>query len=297
VKAAAVTSALRVLFGSVGGAAYELTAADAALRAALPLSRRVGVVAVDGGSGTTAVATGLSSLLARRRSGPVLAVDAAGGRAGLWHRTVGSDPQPATERAASAAERGRAQTIAQATGGLPTSATGAYVLDLAGPQRWPVAVSEWAQQVSPIARFFDLVVTDWGVRPADVDLATAAATSHVLVVVARADRRSATAAATALAALGEVGDTPAALLVLADVGRTADRIAGPLARALGGPVQRLPWEPGWAAEHLIPGRRFGAGTRRAHIDLAAAVVSEAVRSQQPARRRSRPGPRTEAVAA
>ena len=120
-----------------------------------------------------------------------------------------------------------------------------------------------------------------GRRPATVDLAEAVATSHIVVMVARADRRSATRAAAALAGLRDADTTAATRLVLVDVARTPDRVADPLSRALGAAVPTLPHEPGWAADPGPSAVRFGARTRRAHIDLAVMVMTEAVRSQQP----------------
>lgn len=287
---ASVGAVLRVLFGSASGAAYELTGADAGLRAALPLSRRIDVAGVDGGSGTTAVATTLSNVLGRRRSGPVLAVDAAGGHAGLWHRMIDRAPCPADE--AETARRSAAGTLSEATTGLPRSATGAYVLDLAGPSRHPASVAEWAEQVLPIARFFDLVITDWGVRPWPADLPAVRQSGHLLVVAGRCDRASATAAATAVTVVGGLDDACSGpMLVLSDVARSADRIAEPLGRALGQRVVVLPWEPAWSLDHRLPTRRFTLKTRRAHIGLAAMIMAEAARGNRPAidSRRERAG--------
>lgn len=55
------------------GAASELDEADRLLRTALPLTRRVGCVAVAGGSGTSTTAAALANVLAARRAGMVLA--------------------------------------------------------------------------------------------------------------------------------------------------------------------------------------------------------------------------------
>ena len=225
------------MFGSVGGAVHDLTAADTVLRSSLPLSRRIAVVAVDGGAGTTAVATALSGLLAHRRSGPVLGVDAAGGQHGLVARS-GIDPSPATGDSppGDPTERAGAGTLAQATAGLPRSTTGGYLLDLAGDQRRSASVADWSRKVSPIARFFDLVITDWGVRPVTVDLPAAVQTSHVVVMVGRADRRSATTAASALAGLPGVRDSardPAGAGRRRTNRRPGRRPAGPRAGASG----------------------------------------------------------------
>jgi MinD-like ATPase involved in chromosome partitioning or flagellar assembly len=290
-----LAAGLRTLFGSTAGAAYELTTADETVRTGLSLSRRIGVVALDGGSGTTAVAVALSSLLAARRPGPVLAVDAAGGHAGLIGRTVGEDPALRATSAAGADHRWTASTGSQARSGLPQSGSGPYVLDLAGTARVPSAVDTWVQEVTPIARFFDVVVTDWGARGVGLDFAESVTTGHLLVMVSRADRHSATRAAAAAAAVGQLkgapggatrgaGDRVPTVLVLVDVSRTADRVAPALRRRLGTPVHVLPHDLAWSADPMTPGRRFDARTRRAHICLAQAVMGQAARSQEPVAR-------------
>jgi MinD-like ATPase involved in chromosome partitioning or flagellar assembly len=287
-----LAAGLRTLFGSTAGAVYELTAADATVGTGLSLSRRISVVALDGGSGTTAVAVALASLLARRRGGPVLAVDAAGGHAGLVSRTIGGDPAPQATRAAAGDQRLAARTGTQARTGLPQSGSGSYVLDLAGTARRPASVETWLHEVAPIARFYDVVVTDWGVRAAPMDFVESVATGHLVVMVSRADRQSATRAAAAVAQLdGPSGEAAGAaarpvppIMVLVDVSRTADRVVAAVRRRLGTPVHALPHDPEWSADTLTSSRRFAARTRRAHIRLAQAVMEQAVRSQQPAAR-------------
>jgi len=227
----------------------------------------------------------------------VLAVDAAGGHAGLVGRTVGSDPALQATSASAADLRRSAHNATEARAGLPQPGSGAYVLDLAGPARQPAAVETWAQQVTPIARFYDVVVTDWGVRPVGLDLAESVATGHLLVMVSRADRHTATRAAAAAAAVAQLSGSPGGLargagdrvppiLVLVDVNRTADRVAPALRRQLGTPVHVLPHDLAWSADPMMSSRRFDARTRRAHIRLARAVMEQAVRSQEPAARTS-----------
>ena len=272
-----MTSWLRILLGSTTGAATELLAADAVIRTSLPLSRRVAVVGLGGGSGTTAVTTVLAGLIAGRRTGPVLAVDAAGGFSGLTERIGGRTDH---DDAQTASVRGAARTLSDARTGLAGDGSGLSALDLARPGRRAASVAEWREQVSPIARFFDLVVTDWGVRPASMDLAEAAATSHVVVVVSRADRFQATVAGGAIAALEEAGGPAQPVLVLTDVARTADRMAPELRRRLGVPVHLLPYARNWSP---LGGRRPAGRSRLAHIRLTAAVMSAAIGSRSQAR--------------
>ncbi len=77
---------ISALAGSVSAIADELTASDALLRSPLALSRRIGFVQLHGGSGASATAGYVASMLAHRRTGMVLGVNASAGEANmLWH--------------------------------------------------------------------------------------------------------------------------------------------------------------------------------------------------------------------
>ena len=197
------TEILSGLAGSASGITHELTTSDAILRAPLALSRRVGFVALRGGSGASACAGYVASLLARRRAGMVLGVNASAGEQHLlWHAGV-----PAPERVRDATRRAHPSTAADARAGLPASGTGLYGLDLAR-EHHASSAGTWFEQVTPIARFYDVVLTDWGVRDARVDLRQVAAASHVVCLVARADRHAAEEAAAFVPALHDVADRP-----------------------------------------------------------------------------------------
>ena len=74
------------LLGSASGIAHELTASDSLLRSPLALCRRIGFVQLRGGSGASSTAGYVASMLARRRTGMVLAVNASAGETNLlWH--------------------------------------------------------------------------------------------------------------------------------------------------------------------------------------------------------------------
>lgn len=140
-------------------------------------------------------------------------------------------------------------------------------------------MSTWAEQVGPIVRFFDLVFTDWGVRPPALDLEEVAGSGHLLVVVSRAERAAATAAAQAIDALSRSANPPRFLLTLVDAGATSDRMAGGLQASLDVPVVVVPWERSRSDRLRSMRREFSAATRIAHIRLAAAVMSEVIESE------------------
>jgi MinD-like ATPase involved in chromosome partitioning or flagellar assembly len=292
------------------GRGHELRDGDRVLRTPLPLSRRIAVTAVAGGSGTSAVAASVAGLLGRRRRGSVLAVDASGGSRGLgWQLGVtdAADRTPdqgaATDRlqAEVDAERRRhARSAAQARAGLPTTGSGLPVLALrpgpasGTPVDGPCAAGPrtWAAEAGPIARFFDVVVTDWGVRPPGADLVEVAAGSHVLALVTRADRWAASTAAAVLPALRDQPDAPRLVLVLVDVCRTPDRVARRLAADLALPVCWVPYDAARAADRPQDSRTLRGRTRRAQLRLGVTLLTAA--QQDPTRltatRRPSPSP-------
>ena len=209
---------ISALAGSVSAIADELTASDALLRSPLALSRRVGFVQLHGGSGASATAGYLASMLAHRRTGMVLGVNASAGEANmLWHAGLtrstgaGGDDQ----------ERRRHPRPAATQGRTACPGDGLIALDLAR-DHLAASAGTWFEQVTPIARFYDLVITDWGVRHQQVDLRQVARAQPCRVlgcpgrpVPGRGGSRS------AACALG-VEDRPGVVLALVDVGRTAE---------------------------------------------------------------------------
>ena len=280
------SSALRTVFGSTGQMVGDLKAADLVLRTPLPLSRRVGFVSVAGGSGTTSALASVASLLARRRSGMVLAADAGGGQSGLRRQLVepasgalAGEARAAADVAAELTRRQSARTAAEARAGLIHTSSGLHLLDLAGPGSRSPLMSTWAEQVGPIVRFFDLVFTDWGVRPPALDLEEVAGSGHLLVVVSRAERAAATAAAEAIDALSRSANPPRFLFALVDAGATSDRMADGLQASLDVPVVVVPWDRSRSDRLRPTSREFSAATRTAHIRLAAAVMTQVIESE------------------
>jgi len=283
--AGGLRTALRMIFGSTGSAVDSLAATDAEIRAGLPLSRRVSFVSLAGGSGTTTTGASVAATLAGRRTGSLLAVDADGGRSGLRTQLIAAGAgRPADD---DHAERRRsARTVEDARAGLPLAGRlpllDLNALDLnASPSATtlvrPRSVAEWTDQLGPIARFFDLVLTDWGVRPAGEDLQQVAYSGHVLVLVSRADQPAAVSAANALAGLQALPDGPRLLLALADVDRTSTprRLAPTLAGSLDVPVFRLPYDAVVGSDWLHAAGRRSVASRRALARLAAGIVTEA----------------------
>jgi MinD-like ATPase involved in chromosome partitioning or flagellar assembly len=262
------------LLGGVSAVTHELRTSDALLRSPLALSRRIGFVQLRGGTGASATAGYVASMLAHRRAGMVLAVNVSAGEANLlWHagltRSVGNS-------ASDDQRRMHPSTAADARAGLPIAGTGLIALDLAQDQL-AVSAGTWFEQVTPIARFYDLVITDWGVRHRQVDLRQVARASHVVCLVARADRYPAEEAAALVPALSEVEDQPQVVLALVDVGRTAGRTPQLLQDQLEVPVLTIPYDARRAGGRPVASRQLPTRTRLAYTRLGTALMVEAVR--------------------
>jgi MinD-like ATPase involved in chromosome partitioning or flagellar assembly len=262
------------LIGSVSAISHELITSDALLRSPLALSRRIGFVQLRGGSGASSTAGYVASMLAHRRTGMVLGVNASAGEANmLWQAGL---TRSVAGGARSEHRRSHPASAADARAGLPVSGTGLLGLDLAR-DHLAASAGTWFEQVTPIARFYDLVITDWGVRHRQVDLRQVARASHVVCLVARADRYPAEEAAALVAALAEVEDQPSVVLVLVDVGRTAERTPQLLAGQLPVPVSSIPYDPRRAQARPVASRNLPSSSRLAYTRLCTALMAEAVK--------------------
>ena len=210
----------------------------------------------------------------------MLAVDAGAGAGGLrWHTATEESTPPLAGLDASAA-RARARTLEEAVRGLERTGRGLHLLDLRSADLVSPDLGTWSAAVRPSGRFFDVVVSDFGVRRPGEDLVEAASTSHVVAVVARADRIPAGRGAAAAALLAEQPDGPRPVLVLVDVGRTSDRCAAGLARELDLPVLTVRHD---RARAEPPGlRRLRRGTRLDLVQLAASLLVRAEQQRRPA---------------
>jgi MinD-like ATPase involved in chromosome partitioning or flagellar assembly len=261
------------LIGSVSALSHELTSSDSLLRTPLALSRRIGFVQLRGGSGASATAGYVASMLARRRAGMVLGVNASAGEANmLWQAGLTRLANGASDHH----RRSHPSSATDARAGLPVGGTGLIGLDLAR-DHLTASAGTWFEQVTPIARFYDLVITDWGVRHRQIDLRQVARASHVVCLVARADRYPAEEAAALVPALAEVEDQPPVVVVLVDVGRTAERTPQLLRSQLPVPVLSIPYDSRRANAQPVASRNLPSRTRLAYARVCTALMAEAVK--------------------
>lgn len=246
------------VFGSGANARTELTSWDAAIRGGLSTTRRVGVVSLSPTAGTSTVAHQLVRAVAARRSEPVLAVDVSTGTPGLAAR-LGAEPVPPDDTRASA------RTTAEALSGLDVR-DGVVALS---PRDTDDAVGAWLGEAAPIARFFDVSVTDFGARHPLADLAGCAALCDVVCLVADARRSPAEHARSVVDAIAGLPESPSVVLALVDHAREGDGVARAFATGAEYPVVAVPFDPGLAAG----GRARRSATQLAVVQLAAAVVA------------------------
>lgn len=251
------------------GRVDELRRLDAAVRAPLPLSTRVGFTGVAGGIGCSVAAGLAASVLARRRDHRVLAVNASPStRSLLWHAGLTS---PAASTPAHEVERRAARHSSEATAGLALTPGGLHCLDLHADGT-PVRDARWWEAVAPAGRFFDFVLTDWGVRDA-ATVGSVVSASTVVCVVTAPDRASVQAGVD----LAHTVDDPAVRVLLAVVDAAGARrpATGELVRLLPVPAVEVPRDRAHGAARPAPGARLRASTHLAALRLAAALVDAA----------------------
>ena len=158
---------------------------DDLMRTALPLARRVVVLSPDRDSGCSFVAGHLCTVLAARRQGRVLAVNASGRRESLLAFagvTTDARLDGNTQR-----RRAGARSAQEATDPLVRAPSGPYALDLGCDTTSPSSESTWLESVQPAGRFFDVTVTGLGVwKP--LEHAAVLDAQHVALIVTSATR-------------------------------------------------------------------------------------------------------------
>lgn len=270
-----VGTAPAAVLGATASGTGVLERADRAIRAPLALSRRLGFVHLTGGVGASTTASLVANLVARRRTGPVLGVDAAAGsRSMLWHAGL-PDLPPTVEDA----RRRDPASTADATAGLVRAGSGLYALDVREPgtadehDAPPRQATEarWAEAVAPVTRFFDVVCTDWGVRAPGVDLTAVAYASHAVCLVARTDRVSLERAMAVVEAVRALEHRPTVVVAAVDVGRSGSR-AVEAVRWPDATVLRIPADLARLAGAPRSTRDLTVATRTAHARLAAALL-------------------------
>lgn len=236
------------------GRGRELLALHDAVTTPLPLRRRIGVIAVRGGSGASTVATELSLVLSARRREPVLVVKA-----------QGISPSPLDQLARDGSRRGS-----------PAGAVGLVARRL-DASAWPADIAAWERFVGDEQRRHELTVTDWGMAPQG-RIADLAVHSHAVCLVAAADLEEVRRAHDLAVALAPYAP---AVIAVNDPHRTAGPALADVVRRLTVPAVMLGHDirrPRAIELPPHPRRRDSLALLR----LAAALVTEVARPRRKA---------------
>ncbi|HYI50715.1 MAG TPA: hypothetical protein VEX42_03990 [Microbacterium sp.] len=248
------------LFGSGVAERAALTGWDAAIRGGLSTTRRIGFVSLAEGAGASSLAHRVTRIVAARRAEPVLAIDVSGNARGLAQR-LDVDPTPANE------SRTSARTTAEALTGLP-GRDGWYALSPVDGGAPEASVDAWLTEAAPITRFFEVSITDFGVRHPLVDLAACAALCDVVCIVSDATRASAELARAVAPAIALLPEHPRTVLALVDHAGDGDAVARAIA-ADGTATVSVPFDRGLRDD----GGARTISARRALLRLAATLVA------------------------
>lgn len=257
------TDILRAALRGSGRTVQDAATWDAALRAPVATSRRLTLLAADGGTGTSTLGAAVALVLANRRTGPVLTLDAAGGPSALRVRLGVDDPPPLDDVAYGAPARSLTDARELTRAVRPT-------LHLAGASGWSPHHTLWADAAAAVGRFFEVVVTDAGRRLPD-DAAAFAAESHVTAVVARTDAGAFTAGANLVDGIRAAAPHARVVLVLVGVAPGAP----PFVHTTRPGALTVPHDRGAAQSLGTPLPQLGARTRAAVAHVGAHLLSEA----------------------
>ena len=249
------------------GAAWQAEVVESGDRLAVPLAtaRRIAFCALEPGVGTSRLTVLTARTLAGARRGRVLVAGLAENGAELLLPTPAAPALGFGGPDSGRLETGVPDAVAEAT-----TAHGSLRGIRAG-----IGAAAWDERVAPIARFFDVVIADWGVQPIDggthgSGLLDAAATAHVVCLVSAAERASSEAAIAAATALRTA--LPGTDVVVALVDRTRSGSPWPAIAARTAPVPVVPI-PHDAM--LARTGRAATGTRRAALGLAGLLMAGA----------------------
>lgn len=262
-----LTAGLRLAVGGSTAITRELVALNSGLRRPVATSRRIAMVQLDGGTGATTAAARTATLLARRRGGGVLAVDTARGKAHLATYTQVTDPIGLTQFLSTSSQR---LTRAGVRSAIPVSRAGVNVLGSGtGDQApWPTPPPAWGNAIDRIGRFFDVILTDWGVRTGDGELAQIIENHHAVIIMARADHahgERAVELATAISRDMPGSELVVALADLSNAARPPSRQLSTQARAANVPILTIPFDRELS-------RSGGVSTGAIHLNTALAYA-------------------------
>ncbi|WJL94489.1 hypothetical protein QSU92_10945 [Microbacterium sp. ET2] len=237
----------RIVFGSATAAQTVLATQDAAIRAPLSTTRRIGFLSLSPHESITHLALQVTRAVTARRPESVLTVDVTPD-GGLARALEVAETAPNETRAG-------ARTTAEALTGLEDRRG---IVGLRPPAAGD-PVGAWLAEAAPITRFFEVAVTDFGAHHPLADLGSCAALSDVVCLVADATRLAAENARAVVPAIQALPEAPAVVLALTDTDPDSSAVARAIAMTSSHPVVFIPRAP--------------RAARRAVLSLAASLVA------------------------
>ncbi|MFJ4254562.1 hypothetical protein [Microbacterium sp. NPDC090003] len=247
------------MFGSGAALHTRFAAWDAAITRPMSTVRRIGFVQLAAGAGATTVAGETVRLIARRRAAPPLVADLS--PEGDLARHFGIvETSPRRDRRLFRTSGDARQTVQVTSGVLGTRPSDA--------EARPVAA--WEREISPVMRFHEVVIADFGPRDPDREIAEIARLCDAVCVVAPARREGAELARVVVEAIDALPGSQRAVVALVDASRESRRVPAVIAAQTEQPVIVVPHDTALAAGGSA--RSFRA--RQALLRLAGALIGE-----------------------
>ena len=253
-----------------GSLSDRLVRASAAAEAPITTGRRIVVMGVSGGVGTSTVAALAAKLLGSIRQEAVMAVDATD-EAGRLLTYAGADKVALLSAASLELRSQPVRTLPDVVGSAAACGNQLFALgraDVPAAGDTPLGAPEWTDLSAIFSRFVAVTVVDAGASPRSRQTAALLETAHAVIVVAP-DTDFGAARATSVRTVLE--DTHPEISVVTVLTRFNPAIG----RA--GEVSGLPFDRHLAAGGPLKLSQLGARTRIAATEIAGAALSAANR--------------------
>ena len=251
-----------------GALSERLVRASTAVEAPITTGRRIVVVGVSGGVGTTTVAALSAKLLGSIRQEPVMAIDATDESGQLLHY-AGADKDALLSAAALKLRSQPVRTLPDVVGSA--AACGNQVFALGRPEvpaatDARIGATEWTDLSAIISRFVAVTVVDAGASPRSGQTTDLLETAHAVIVVAPDTVFGTARAAAVRAALSGSHTGIPVVTVLTSINRPIGRVQY---------TAGLPFDRHLAAGGPIRLSHLGARTRIAATEIAGSALSAA----------------------
>jgi MinD-like ATPase involved in chromosome partitioning or flagellar assembly len=257
-----------------GGLSERLVRASSAVEAPITTGRRIVVVGVAGGVGTTTVAALSAKLLGSIRQEAVMAVDATD-ESGRFLRYAGADGDASLSTASLKLRSQPVRTLPDVVERAASCGNQVYALgrsDVPAAADAPIGAPEWTDLSSIFSRFVAVTVVDAGASPHSGQTAALLGTAHTIVVVTPDTDFGAERAAAVHAVLSDSHPQTPVVTVRTRINRQINGLGNP-----GADVAGLPFDRHLAAGGAIRLSQLGARTRIAATEIAGSALSAANR--------------------